>query len=134
MLSTRIDTNGYRQVSLTDNVGKRSTKRVSSLVCLTFLGPKPPGKEVRHKQDIKLDDRLKELDYGTHKQNGEDMVRNGHSAIGMRNGQCKLNDEEYEDVLRRALAGEDQGVIAADYGIDRSTVSCIKIGRIKPRK
>ena len=137
-LSPGLNPDGYRTVVLcykdADGKRKRVTKRVASLVCLTFLGPRPEGQEVRHKRDIKTDDRLSELDYGTSKQNGEDMVRNGHSTIGMRHGKCKLNDDEHEEVRLRALSGEKQATIAADYGICQSTVSYIMNGKTKPRK
>lgn len=41
----------------------------------------------------------------------------------------KLSDEDAQEIRRRALAGDPQGSIARDYGIDRSTVSRIFVGR-----
>ncbi len=56
---------------------RRKKEHISRLVLKAFIGPPPfPKAEARHLNDIKTDDRLKNLAWGTHKQNMEDGVRN----------------------------------------------------------
>jgi hypothetical protein len=49
---------------------------VYRLVAHAFLGRRPAGLVTRHLNDVKSDNRLQNLVYGTHKENGEDRVRN----------------------------------------------------------
>ena len=51
--------------------------RIHKLVAETFIGPCPPGQEVRHLNDVKHDNRLVNLAYGTRKENKADEKRNG---------------------------------------------------------
>ena len=43
----------------------------------------------------------------------------------------KLSDGQVLAIRERAFTGENQSIIAMDYGIDNSTVSSIKIGRVR---
>ncbi len=54
--------NGYRQVDIVIN-GKRITKCVHQLIALTFLGPRPEGHEVHHKDYNPKNNRLDNLQY-----------------------------------------------------------------------
>lgn len=67
---------GYLSVALCRG---RETKRVRihKLVAEAFLGPCPPGQEVRHLDDDKGNNRSENLAYGTHRENAEDALRNG---------------------------------------------------------
>ena len=70
-------TRGYFDV----RVGGRSLK-VHQLVAAAFLGPCPPGMEVRHANGQKDDNRLENLSYGTHQENMQDAIAAGtHGAV-----------------------------------------------------
>lgn len=61
--------NGYLVVSLVNNTGKRKTYRVNRLVANAFL-PNPLNlPDVCHRNEDKLDNRLVNLKWGTHKEN-----------------------------------------------------------------
>lgn len=56
----------------------RRQYRAYKLVALAFLGPMPEGATlVRHLNDIKTDDRVGNLAYGTDADNSADALRNG---------------------------------------------------------
>lgn len=78
ILKQRADDVGRLEVKLSKN-GAEKTRRVHQLVAEAFLGPCPPGQEVRHLDDDPSNNCLTNLAYGTSKQNKADMLRNhGH--------------------------------------------------------
>lgn len=52
-------------------------KYTHCLVAEAFLGPRPPGNDVRHKNDNGLDNRAVNLEYGSRSQNMLDVWRTG---------------------------------------------------------
>ncbi len=64
---------GYPHVRL----GRRKCFNVHVLVALAFLGPCPPGQEVRHKDDDTRNPRAENLEYGTRKDNVQDAIQRG---------------------------------------------------------
>lgn len=70
---------GYRQVGLMTD-GKQKAITVHSLILLAFVGPRPEGLVIRHLNDNKIDNRLVNLQYGTHLENWEDRRRNSLTA------------------------------------------------------
>lgn len=69
--------NRYPTVSLSGGNGNSKNKPVHQLVLEAFVGPRPKGMISRHLNDIKKDNRLSNLRWGTQKQNIEDAVVNG---------------------------------------------------------
>lgn len=63
--------NGYRQVNVYyDNNGGKITKCIHQLVAAAFLGPKPEGVEISHKDNDKSNNRAGNLEeYITHEEN-----------------------------------------------------------------
>jgi hypothetical protein len=53
---------------------------VHVLIMETFIGPCPEGQEVRHLNDVKNDNRLENLAYGTRSQNMLDLTANGRNV------------------------------------------------------
>jgi HNH endonuclease len=67
---------GYLRVELSPN-GKGVAKLVHDLVAETFIGPRPPGKEVNHKDTKKLNNWYRNLEYVTHQENIDHAVAHG---------------------------------------------------------
>ena len=67
---------GYIKVSLRKEGGIR-TFRVHKLVAPTWIGSCPPGKQVRHGPNGKLDNSISNLCYGTAIEDARDKVRDG---------------------------------------------------------
>lgn len=68
---------GYPTVGLSRSGGLR-LRRVHQLVAEAFIGPRPQGQMVRHYNDIKTDNHVSNLRYGTYSDNLYDRVRNGN--------------------------------------------------------
>ena len=60
--------------------GKPKRFYVHRLVMAAFVGNAPPEHEVCHWNDIKTDNRLENLRYGTRSENRRDLIRNGRHA------------------------------------------------------
>jgi hypothetical protein len=80
-LSPFPDRDGYLQVNLS-----RRTHKVHRLVLQAFVGPCPPGMECLHDNDVKTDNHLENLSWGTSSANKFDAVRNGRHWACRRGG------------------------------------------------
>ena len=67
---------GYAGVSLFEN-GKQEHFSVHLLVLITFKGPCPQGKECNHRNGIKADNRIVNLEYVTRSENELHAARTG---------------------------------------------------------
>jgi hypothetical protein len=101
---------GYYCLSVRDKGnGKRGTHYIHKIILNTFVGPCPPGMRCRHKYDIKTDNRLSEISWGTPRQNGDDARKNGRTPKGETASRNKLTEKM---VLRaRELASTGMGYI-----------------------
>lgn len=65
----------YAYVDL--RTGKRRNARLNVLMMEVFVGPPPPGQEVRHRDGNRLNNRLENLSYGTRRDNMRDAIEHG---------------------------------------------------------
>jgi hypothetical protein len=73
-----IGSHGYWKL----NLAMGETHSLHVLVAEAFLGPRPVGYDVCHKDDNRLNPRLKNLEYGTRAKNIQATVRRGtHSGL-----------------------------------------------------
>jgi len=71
---------GYFDISIPKDVNLKSiraTKRIHKLISMTFLGKCTDGKEVNHKNCIKTDNSLKNLEYVTSRENSIHSIKMG---------------------------------------------------------
>lgn len=61
--------------------GAGRSKRIANLVLESFVGPRPKGQLVRHLNDVKTDNRLVNLAWGTYEENYADAIRNGRHGM-----------------------------------------------------
>jgi len=123
ILKPRISPRGYRLVVLS-KYGQHAERRVARMVLETFIGPCPPGQEACHGPGGSLDDSLPNLCWGTKSKNhGEDRVRDGTSNQGERCASAKLTAAIVIECRRRYAAGETQRALAAEFGVDQSSIS-----------
>ncbi len=73
---------GYWKVNLS-GVGHVS---IVVLLLETFVGPRPFGMVARHLNDVKTDNRLENLAWGTDWDNKQDAIRNGRTGRGQKRG------------------------------------------------
>lgn len=77
-LKQRPDRDGYPTVSLRNSSLKlQKTRKVATLVAITFIGPRPPGLEVCHNDGDKGNSRLSNLRYDTPSANQLDKIKHG---------------------------------------------------------
>lgn len=63
IMDQKLNSKGYLEVVLENNLGEKQVHQVHDLVMSTFVGPCPEGMEVRHINGIKTDNRLENLQY-----------------------------------------------------------------------
>ena len=75
-------------IGLRDPGGRWRTHFAHRLVARAFLGPCPDGMEVLHRDGDGSNARLSNLRYGTHADNGADMVRHGRTPRDRQGDTC----------------------------------------------
>ena len=121
--------NGYLQVHLTRPKEKRKAFCVHRLLLEAFVGPAPIKCEARHINGVRAENTVKNLAWGTHKENVEDSRRHGTLIEGERAGSSKLTAEEVLEIRKAYFSGLSLQFIAECYDIDRTNVW--NIGRYK---
>lgn len=76
LLKAGTDSSGYVVVWLHRD-GSRQDRRVATLVCEAWHGPRQEGQVVRHLDDVKSNNHPSNLRWGTVSENTVDKVRNG---------------------------------------------------------
>ena len=115
---------GYLQARMTRG-GVPTQKMVHRLVVEAFIGPVEKGFQVDHKNGIKTDNRVENLEIVTPKQN----VRHCHATgLTLNHGEthcdAKLTFDDVRDIRRRA-GTVSQADMAREYGVDASCISRI---------
>ncbi len=122
-----LNTCGYLALSLGTRK-KRLTKKVHAIVAETFLGPRPDGKHINHKDGDKLNNRVSNLEYVTHSQNTLHAYKLGlMTSRGERNSAAKLTEEQAKEI-KYDTSGTAPVLLAKRYGVSRSTVYNITSG------
>lgn len=114
-LKPAVAANGYRTVVLSRE-GQKRTHTVPSLVLAAFVGPRPEGMVCRHLNDIRVDDVLLNLRWGTPSENNKDITTNGGRIF---------TRHEAENIRREARAGKAQIDLAEKYGCSRRHINYI---------
>ncbi len=73
--------NGYARVNVKNRAGKHVVRLVHQLVLEAFVGPRPSRTLTRHINDIKMDNRLENLRWGTPSENTQDAYDNGGRVL-----------------------------------------------------
>lgn len=113
----------YFRVSL--YAGKVRNACIHSLLMEVFVGPRPPGMEVRHLDGNPLNNRLDNLCYGTHAENMRDAAVHGVMARGEANASSKLDDDRIRTIRRRWAMGESMSKLARCYCVTRAVIGKI---------
>jgi len=116
----------YRQIKLW-YVGTsiRKTKMIHRLVWETFIGPIPKGMWINHKNGVKDDNRLENLELATPSEshNHASKVLKRRYARGLECHTALCNDDANEAIQALFELGWSQRKIARAIGISQSAVS-----------
>ncbi len=121
-LTPRTVSHGYLGVTLSRDK-KHFQRLCHRLVLEAFRGPCPRGMETRHLNGSPNDNRLVNLQWGTHSENICDKYGHGTAVAGERNGMTKLTETQVREILSLAKCGElSCPKIAKLYGVDRTLI------------
>jgi hypothetical protein len=135
ILRPSLDTRGYFTVGLCEG-GRGRTRCIHLLVTEAFIGPRPDGQEVRHGPNGKLDNRVSQLCYGTHKENLADRLRDGTPNRGERHGEAKLTWDAVAEIRRQWAAGPTSGSrrtlriqLGEEFGVSAGNIWLVVTGK-----
>lgn len=123
---------GYLRVPLTRN-GRTKRFLVHRLVLAAFYGPCPNRYEANHRNGIKTDNYLTNLEYLTRRENARhsvDMLGNKHGCYGANNPSAKLTEKQVSEI--RSIYKNysiTKHKIALAYGVSDSTIGRVILGR-----
>jgi hypothetical protein len=140
---------GYQHVSFGSRAMRKNIK-VYKIVTAAFFGKRPEGMVVNHKDGVKTNDRLSNLEYITQSENVLHAFRTGlktaasgdkhHSrrhperlARGERHGNAKLKDSDVDRIFELRSAGLSMGKIAKAISTSKTHVSRILNGKSRAR-
>lgn len=120
---------GYRSVTLRRD-GKQRVEYVHALVLLTFVGPRPtPNHEGLHENDIRDDNRLSNLRWGTPRDNADDRLAHGTVLRGESHPGAKTTAAIVGQVRELLARGYSDTAIGEALGIGRASVWQIRAGK-----
>ena len=111
--------------------GALHKRMVSGLVAEAFIGLRPDGQQVRHKNGIKSDNHFSNLEYGTQVENEHDKRRHGTAPIGANHPCAKLNESQVSAIRTRYIPyhpTHGASAIGREYGLSQNTIAKI-VGR-----
>lgn len=111
---------GYMMVVL--RLGDVSqTYAVAALVLEAFVGRRPEGMQACHKNHVRDDNRLSNLEWGTPSHNMREMAW----ADRCRGEKIKLRVADVLEIRKRLSRGERQYLLRREYGISSAQISRI---------
>jgi hypothetical protein len=135
VMNKTIHHKGYEKVSLSMVENGKTKQRaffVHRLVATAFILNPENKEQVNHKDGDKLNNCLENLEWVTNFENMEHAKRNhlNLKAKGESHGMSKLTTIIVSDIKNRLAKNELNKDIAKIYGVDPTTVSDIKRGKI----
>jgi len=139
ILKVTVNPRGYAVVGLT--MGSHASLRilhVHKLVAEAFIGPCPDGGGINHRNGVKTDNALTNLEWASPAANSAHAVATGLMPSGERSSrrlyassyprgerhpQSKLTEDAVRDILSSSLT---QDAMAAKYGVSQRTISVIR--------
>jgi hypothetical protein len=127
---TPNDHNGYRRVSLHKG-GKCHRLLVHRIVAQAYLDGFEKVRHVNHKNGVKHDNRVENLEWVTARENVLHAWKNGLATpnLGEDSGQSVLTAQSVQGILVLLANGVEGRLIAKAFGVTESAISSIKRGQ-----
>lgn len=113
---------GYKYVSVSKN-GIKKGFLVHRLVGFHFLNSIEGKNEINHKNGIKTDNRVENLEWVNSSENQKHAVKIGLQFSGSKHTNSKLNDDQIIEI-RDSI--KSYSFLALEYNVSKSTISNIK--------
>jgi len=130
VLKLKTDKNGYAYVIISPN---HTTRKVHHLVAEAFIGPRPSGHEINHKDGNKANNLPSNLEWVTGKINIRHAFDTGLNHSGEDHYNTKLSNADVVEIRRQCDLGIRQAVIANQFGISRIYVAELRAKSKRPR-
>lgn len=121
------DSNGYLRVSFWEG-GKAVKVAVHIIVAQAFLGPRPEGCVVRHRNGDHTDCSATNLRYGTPVENEADKAEHGTKIFGVNHPSNKLTEAQVLAIRARYVPRDPVNGLSAlgrEFGISTKTAQQI---------
>jgi len=123
MLSQGVSSNGYLFVILKSPNKKSWTITTHILVATAFILNPENKPDVNHKDGNKKNNHVDNLEWCTPKENQIHSAQNGLTAIGEKNGNHKLTEQNIIEIRSFGkLKRGDAPILAKIYNVDKSTI------------
>jgi len=112
---------GHLYVFLYDKQHQMCKKFVHDLILIAWCREPHEAEECRHLNDIPTDNRLRNLAWGTKKENGHDRVINGRTDRGERSPTHKLTEADVREI-RQLVNKESLRSLAKRFGVSHTCI------------
>jgi hypothetical protein len=130
IMAARLRPNGYRQFTLTRDGVVRYFK-ASRLVATAFI-PNPENKPtVNHKNGIKHDDCLSNLEWATFQENSQHAYDTGLAKprLGELQRSARLKEKQIPVIRELLRSGKHYSEVGIMFGVNKTTIADIQQGR-----
>ena len=125
-LRQTMDRDGYLYVRLSLDGKKGVNRRVHRIVACAFICPIPAGMQINHLDGVRHNNRVKNLEIVTPKENIHHAMKElGRDHGGERNPSAKLTAKQVVEIRKRRAGGVTLTVLAADF-----SVTTVLVGKI----
>lgn len=119
-MDKRISQGGYRLVRF--DVGGSRNIFAHRIVWRALVGRIPDGMQINHKNGVKTDNRIENLEVVTPQQNCHHAIR----VLGA--GTSKLSTDDVVKIRGRRAAGESPRALGAAFGVSHKTIQAVVSG------
>lgn len=123
---------GYSKLTFTVAPNRKKTLLVHRLVAMTYISNPLNLPQINHRDGIKSNNDVRNLEWVSAKQNTQHALNNGLSVVqGSNSGMSKLSDAQVRQIKKELKQPylKQTTDLAKIYGVSRCAINDIKFGR-----